>query len=389
MKSCRITRAMTTRSATRVVRLATLIVLIAAVASSGSVSSAQTVPHRTSSAHEEVWSSRGPSLAAVEVSGTGGPVIAGLAAGPKHSSRPYLARWVAGHWRPIVLPTDDDDVMPVAVSGQRGAVLVTGTRDVGVGTRPWAAHCTATGCADLELGGGVAPSTELLGAALTQAQDGWAVGDFLGSDGTVATVLALHGSRLTTVKLPGLPRPSLLYAVAAAPSGDAWAVGQGPGARPLVEQWDGSSWTAEILRNVSGVSPLTGVTVSTSGRVCAVGIIDPNQRTTSSFVECLHGRTWRRYLPGGLTRFAALSVAFRSCHLIVGGYRLTSPGDTASVYASSSGRWIRQDLPDVEPFSSISGVAVGGDRIAWAVGYGTEQGPLAYRAPGNRWRNTF
>jgi hypothetical protein len=112
------------------------------------------------------------------------------------------------------------------------------------------------------------------------ANDLWTVGN------AGASTLALHwnGSSWSVVPTPNGPSPwNLLTGVAAVSSNDVWAVGYSYSEidtcnegcyedipSPLIEHWDGTSWTV-VAAPSTGVSSLAAVAAATTGPAWAVG----------------------------------------------------------------------------------------------------------------------
>ena len=121
----------------------------------------------------------------------------------------------------------------------------------------------------------------LFGAAALATNDVWVVGDKEGANGIFQT-LAEHwdGTAWTVVPTPDpASAGDHLYGVSAVSPDDIWAVGQqltgSTPALPLVEHWDGTSWSVVSLPGVpSSDVLLDGVTATKDGQVWAVGEAD-------------------------------------------------------------------------------------------------------------------
>jgi hypothetical protein len=121
----------------------------------------------------------------------------------------------------------------------------------------------------------------LFGAAALSPSDVWVVGDQEGTNGIFET-LAEHWNGSTWTVVP-TPDPSgagnHLYGMYALGPDNIWAVGQqltgSTPDLPLVEHWDGSSWSVVSVPEVpSSDVLLDGVTTTSDGQVWAVGEAD-------------------------------------------------------------------------------------------------------------------
>lgn len=140
--------------------------------------------------------------------------------------------------------------------------------------------------------------------AALSATSAWAVGQYEGTDGIQHTLIERwDGSQWSVVASPSPGLDSnLLSAVSADSASDAWAVGTQMDAsntqQPLIEHWNGSQWSV-ATGNVMGhqVSWLSGVSAISPNDVWAVGTL---QRSVSSgqpptsvpLVEHWQGSSW-------------------------------------------------------------------------------------------------
>jgi hypothetical protein len=134
--------------------------------------------------------------------------------------------------------------------------------------------------------------------------DVWAVGYQDVTGGANFQPLIEHWDGTSWNVVPAAPPPSgtnnQLYGVAAASSTDVWAVGlygtSEPGAQPLIEHWDGSTWTVVDLPSLPGVDELFAATAITSSDVWAVGVSYPSHGSESRpFTMHWDGSTWTAY----------------------------------------------------------------------------------------------
>ena len=226
---------------------------------------------------------------------------------------------------------------------------------------------------------------QLDSVAAASSDDAWAVG-FSGSTITDAGTLMLHWdgrtwSRVSSLRvLDGVP--GVLSDVTAVSDSDAWAVGftaaaspsgESAGAgKPLLVHWDGSRWSQVAgLPAVNG--GLSGITMS-SHSGWAVG----------SFVVAGHpqplilrwdGAAWRQEpAPAGVGDLGLVGVAVSPAGTAwaIGDAPVKGSLTVRSVLMRSSGSsWQRVSFPLAGPANSLSGMAVGPDGTAWAVGQDT------------------
>jgi hypothetical protein len=119
----------------------------------------------------------------------------------------------------------------------------------------------------------------LNGVAVTSASNAWAVGSISGSSGQQTLILHWDG---TSWSVQSSPSPGStanpLMSVTATSATDAWAVGyftSSPGlSQPLLEHWDGTSWTVSVASAVPSGSAemLLGVTANSPHNAFVVGV---------------------------------------------------------------------------------------------------------------------
>jgi hypothetical protein len=136
----------------------------------------------------------------------------------------------------------------------------------------------------------------MLGVSTRTASDAWAVGSQLTV--TFRTVIQhWDGTAWTRVPSPNLsPRGgSQLRGVSASSASDAWAVGYGASdtgvIRPLIEHWDGSSWTIAPSPKPPGTVYLSAVSATSATDAWAVGSSNPHG-PTDTFTEHWDGSSW-------------------------------------------------------------------------------------------------
>jgi hypothetical protein len=124
------------------------------------------------------------------------------------------------------------------------------------------------------------PSTgwELTAVAATSASDVWAVGDASNGSAQHAIVEHFNGTSWSVTEAPdqsGFPLNAFVGVAALSPA-NVWAVGySSPGnatSTPLVEHFDGTSWTVQPAPGMAGHSlSLAGLTSTPAGQLWTVG----------------------------------------------------------------------------------------------------------------------
>ena len=120
----------------------------------------------------------------------------------------------------------------------------------------------------------------LFGVDALSPTDVWAVGE---SNGTYA--IHWDGSRWSITPTPSPSPYSYFSGVAAVASNDVWAVGawqSRPGFpwSPMIEHWDGASWTRTPIPDLPGGTVLASVSGVAPDDVWAVGTMDPEYPLT-------------------------------------------------------------------------------------------------------------
>jgi hypothetical protein len=114
------------------------------------------------------------------------------------------------------------------------------------------------------------PGAVLRSVSVISPSDIWAVGqqgnpDQTTNSGDTPLIEHWNGSTWTVVTAPAASTPSFLFAVSGDSATDAWAVGYQTEAGsstlvPLIEHWDGTSWnTVSLPASVAGLNGLIGV----------------------------------------------------------------------------------------------------------------------------------
>lgn len=224
------------------------------------------------------------------------------------------------------------------------------------------------------------PAGYLLGVSATSATDAWAVG---GTNWfSPSQTLAEHwdGTSWTRVASPSPGASAVLGGVAAISPTNAWAVGligPGPGvpsaSDPLIEHWDGSSWSVQPCPGPSDGGRFNAVAATSAGDVWAVGFTGSSSQDTgqATLIEHWDG-TSCTHLPSPHPGSASF----------LQGVAATSPSDAWAVgYARSGGvyeslilhwdgnRWTRVSSPNPTGDTNLRAVAAISRDDAWAVGF--------------------
>ena len=134
--------------------------------------------------------------------------------------------------------------------------------------------------------------------ASVSANDVWAVGEATDTTGRQLTLTEhWNGTAWSVVASPNVGSANnTLLAVAAVSTTDVWAVGraEGPGgaqAPPLIEHWNGTSWS--IVTAPKHVGVLDGITAISTNDVWAVGQFSNASGVFQTLIEHWNGHTWR------------------------------------------------------------------------------------------------
>jgi hypothetical protein len=220
--------------------------------------------------------------------------------GQSGSSQPLIEHWNGARWQ--VVPTP---VLSATLSFLTG-VTADSPHDVwavGVsGSTTLIEHWDGASWSVVSSPNPGATGNELEGVAAISAHNAWAVGDYRDSNFTEFPLIEhWDGSSWTVVPAPNPGSLTRLLGVATTSARDVWAVGsfydRTNTNQPLVEHWDGSSWQA-----VSGLNPagspgsfLDGVTAVSHSNVWVSG--GTNLPATSgglaTLIEHWNGSSWQ------------------------------------------------------------------------------------------------
>lgn len=214
----------------------------------------------------------------------------------------------------------------------------------------------------------------LYGVDSLAADDAWAVGLYEVSLESPFLPLLEHwdGTTWSQVSAPGSETQGLLWAVDDSGPDDVWVVGSGgPGGPPgtftsIIAHWDGSTWT-DVTHPNPGNNGLTAVSVVSSDDVWAVGFSGGGP-----LVEHFNGRHWSKVqsnTPAG-TRFWGVDAVSSDDVWAVGQIDEDGHGDGPVVVDHWDGtRWTVAHTPRLHDDNSyLEDVQAVSPTDVWAVG---------------------
>ena len=187
------------------------------------------------------------------------------------SGRPLVLRQVDEQWQRVMIPIRSGagtiQLQDAVVDGDRTWAVGVLRNDVPMAG--WLQRDRWHWSTPVDPGG---TEDELLG--VTVAADGtiWAVGKHQQGHDYQPLIERFDGTSWTIVASPQVPGSAVLKDIAVAPDGTMWAVGWSVHAqgltKVLIERWDGSAWT---IAPDTGPGLLSGVAVDDEGGATAVG----------------------------------------------------------------------------------------------------------------------
>jgi hypothetical protein len=214
--------------------------------------------------------------------------------------------------------------------------------------------------------------------------DAWAVGYRPLATGDEAFVMHWDGRMWRVVPVPALPE-GRLQDVSAVSATDVWAVGYFIGVtaiRPLTLHWDGTEWTRVPASSAGSTNTqLNGVATIATDDAWAVGLYEPEYPTLDPLIEHWDGDTWSvsapAPVPGGGPHLRTVSAVSSTDVWAAGG---------AMVQHWDGSRWRVVPLP--RPRASIYGLSAVSEDDAWAAGgryVDPTQLPFTYHWDGVAW----
>jgi hypothetical protein len=240
---------------------------------------------------------------------------------------------------------------------------------------------TVTPAASASACGGTALHGQLYGVAATSATDAWAVGNYRGNPGARTLVEHWNGTEWCQVPSPNpapADEPDGLSAVAATSATDAWAVGDyyspSAGTRTLILHWNGTTWTQIPSPDPSPVKEnfLNAVTATSATDAWAAGISVTSAGRRTLMLHW-NGTTWTRVpspTPGMYVTLAGVAASSTSQAWVAGVYN--SPYQTLTLrWNGTAWKYVRSPDPATGngARNSLTGVAATSASNAWAVGW--------------------
>src|SRR5215472_10459532 len=159
----------------------------------------------------------------------------------------------------------------------------------------------------------------LFGVAATSASSAWAVGCagncFQGFGGIKTLILHWNGTAWKRVPSPGLAKVGALNGIAATSASNAWAVGCaghcfGPMAttKTMTVRWNGTAWKQVPSPSPAGDSVLTAVAATSTGNAWAVGY---TRKSGKTLIERWNGTAWKQVpspTPGPLSQLLGVAA---------------------------------------------------------------------------------
>ncbi len=230
----------------------------------------------------------------------------------------------------------------------------------------------------------------LNGVSAVSSNDVWAVGNYDNTteDPMVTLIEHWNGNQWSVVPSPNLGiYDNDLIGVSAVSSNDVWAVGDYVGKlngtsypyQTLIEHWNGSQWSVVTSPN-SGIydNHLVEVAAASSGDVWAVGryYSQPNSSGSKTLIEHWDGSTWSVVTSpnSGIYDNELFSIAAISNGDVwaVGDYQLNSSGFKPRTLIEhwNGSQWSIVPSPSVSTYEDyLQGVAAVSSSDVWAVGY--------------------
>jgi hypothetical protein len=230
----------------------------------------------------------------------------------------------------------------------------------------------------------------LAGIAALSPTDIWVVGERTNSQ-LVQRPLTLHfdGTRWTVIHVPA-PSTGRLSSVSAASPTDVWAVGSytrdgSETPAPLIEHWDGTSWSQVATEDQDANDLLTSVTAISQAAGWAVGIRDPGS-DPEALIEHWDGTSWQPQIEVPTSQFASVA-AYSATDAWAVGEQTDGPTSYDLFEHWDGSSWTQVYGADPGPaVPGPQGVVDIGPGDAWAVGiYDAYHGSAAEHWDGHDW----
>lgn len=165
------------------------------------------------------------------------------------------------------------------------------------------------------------PYAGLQGVTCTSVSDCWSVGFYYDNGNFAALIDSWDGTTWSIIASPASAGASQgLQSVDCVSPSDCWAVGNssaGPGApQALIENWNGSTWTASQPATLSGAqsAELAGVSCTSTALCWAVGDYELDYAgVAQALIEEWNGTSWTAITPSKALPLSAASLAAVTC----------------------------------------------------------------------------
>jgi hypothetical protein len=181
-----------------------------------------------------------------------------------------------------------------------------------------------------------------------------------------------------------------LSGVAAIAANDVWAVGSRSGGAfgSLILHWDGQRWSLVDDGHAADLTALRDVVVNGPKDVWAGGSASGPNGTIVPFAEHWDGTSWTGYPASSNTEYAEFNAiaAGPDGGLWGAGWQSPGLGSYQMTKRLDANGWHALPMPDYPANNTLYGMASVGP-VAWTVGYGSTSGPtpLIERSAGNGW----
>ena len=207
--------------------------------------------------------------------------------------------------------------------------------------------------------------------------DIWAVGSNVVGGGSSPIAERWNGTTWKSLRLDvpqGHTSISSLYDVQAFAPDDVWAVGSLRGADPLMQHWDGRSWTNVATPAIAGTERiLTGVDGTSAEDLWVVG----QRRDKGQMKGIILHRTsagWQTVTPPSGTAVLHDVAMLPTGAPLVAGWSIDPEGFAQALLAVRNGdAWTRETVPpNPERNVFVLSLAVGSPGAVWAVGFSND-----------------
>jgi hypothetical protein len=200
--------------------------------------------------------------------------------------------------------------------------------------------------------------------------------------GQASTTLPLiehwNGSSWSTQTVPHIGANDILYSIKCVSASSCMAVGAyGNPNRMLAEHWNGTTWKILPIANPSGISnvPLDAVACTTASNCIALGqyTSGPNFPSTDLLAEHWNGTSWKSQIistPAGTSSGYLNSISCTSATACTAvGYDGTSTGIGPLVERWNGTSWKTQQPPNLPPGDTLNSVKCNSGTSCIAVGF--------------------